>query len=318
MIHKVVVMCNKQKNKMLFVPMMFFFCFSVYLSAEPSLKLSLSPNNTGQLEPNLAASWDWNSKFGASLSIRSDNSTVYNDESPGSGMEQSYTTINDNIAGEVIPLLANMQTEKMELGVGFGVGVDYFMIRETGFIDLDSAPTRLFFNNVREIVAFKPSLCLVFEAGNQDSIWINTGIGYIPWMNITLNHELSSAAEGTDLDTPITHKKFTGTSTNAWNVNFGFGFRLGAVSIALNSYADGAQYKYGMILIGGGVGKVEIYEIEGRAMLLLSVHNIHINGILPEIGIGVEGRSNVDMSDSNAKPEIERKIRFSVGFKTKK
>jgi len=285
--------------------------------AQPSIEFSLSPNADGQIQPSLYSSWDWAPGFRARLDARSENIATYDDASPGIGQEQSITTVNHNVIGEFAPLLMSIQAGTARLGLGVGLGIDYYNIRETGFIDVGTAPIRLFFNNVRKITAYKPMVLASLDLGQRDDAWLGASVGYIPWMPIGLNHDFSSAADGVDYDTPRTIKDFAGSSTNAWNVMLGAGLRLGVLDLSLDSRANGAAYTYEMLLIGGAVGSVATYEYEGSAMLLVSIQGFEIAGLRPQLGIGLVGSSSIDLLDPDAVAVGIWKMKYSFGFKTK-
>jgi hypothetical protein len=296
------------------------FFMPALLVAAPSVSFSLSPNESGQIEPSLSASWDWNAKLGARLDFSADNSTEYDDELEG--FASSLTTVNQNLSGRVDPLVFALRQDGLRLALGAGVGVDSLNIRETGYFDYSWAPfpdARVFLNNVQKLLLVKPGLSFEAAAGSRGASWFEASVTYVPWMYIGLDQDFSSSSveDPAAWTTPRTERHFDGSSTNGWTVGLKCGLTVGILELAADGTLESARYDYDMLDFGASIIERDSDELEWRGNLLASSPAVKLGSLQPYLGIGFSGTRSQSRTSSGAEPVTATSIRYSFGFATR-
>jgi len=290
----------------------FGILYPTFISAQ---SLDLSPEPDGTINIAGAMDWEYDRDWSGSLHYHTENTATLDESVPGTGLEQSLTTVQKQVSAELIPLAFKADS----FSLGLSLKGDYLNIRESGFIDFRQfgGPAdpiiRLFFNNLRGIYAVKPGLSLGWGLrGGIGSLSI--GLSYAPLIWLALDQTLSTAAEGIAYDTPTTKHAWQGPSFNSFGALVKTSLDLRGLSLDLDSSLEGTHYEYEYLQIGGGIGSQSAWMLDGSVDLFMSLPVIQINGWIPRLGASWVWAGTFDQAPGS-KPDMQTKWRLNLGFR---
>ncbi len=296
------------------------FCFIAFFTIQNiySQTFGVSPNKDGQLNPQVDFSWLYNSSSkGGQLRIKTIAESDIDNESPGSGLSKSITTVENHLFLELVPIFYSFKANGLTWKPGIAIKADRYDIQEVGFQDViqSSVQYRLFFNNDRTISAIRPGIFSGFDY-KQGNFSTQLNGFYSPWFYIQMDQEFSSAAEGTTvLDTPVTSYNFLGNGLNAWGVFSSIKLETKIISLDLQTAWEGFTLTYDYVGIGGTVYSSQISNITGSLDFLAGISVLNLKGFNPVIGVGLSLDITQDLAN-NGEWEIQNNPnQLIIGFR---
>ena len=291
----------------------FIACHSLALFSQ---SIAFSPGDDGQLYPQFEMDWQYSqTAFGSSIRLMSLGDNETDRTSPGSGLDQSVTTMEEHYFGELIPVAYKLDYDSVALTPGVGLQSDWYNIQQVGYIDINSSDStyRLFFYNDRQILSLRPGLHLKTDI-NKASINLRLSGFYSPFPYIRLDQEFSSAATETALyDTPVTTHSFSDFGSNAWGAQALLHWENSYLPLTIKTSWQGFAVDYTYVGIGGLEYDQSIENVNGSFDIQATLKFLEIRKSHPLVGIGWNWDWTTD-TDSHETEKEDYPIRVFAGL----
>lgn len=305
----------KQKGKLALALLLGFWCAGP-LHAQ---NFGFSPSSAGQLEPWAQLKWNWTESFSGQARLESHNSSTIND-TPQDGLEQFITTVLQQYQVQLTPVRFNKgfgSNNKANLSLGVSILADLVDITENGFLDLYNNDTdsldRLFFFNNRQITAWQPAVHGSFKF-IQGLVALSAELSYVPWIIIGIDHELSSASENSELNTPRKQQRFSGSGTNgiglAVQVEVDSGFARLHTDLSYNL----SSHEYQILGLGNTLLNIHTQTNQIIFRSLVSIKALRFGKVVPQLGLAVDWVSTKKLNDPGTAPETSIVYKPAIGF----
>lgn len=309
------------ENRLYFKVLLFLliFCGSVNIFSQ---NVSVSPNEDGELEPQLVLNWTYGeTDLNGLLRVRTHGKESIQ-TAQANGLPISFTTISDEIFIEAMPLIWSYSLGDIKLNPGLGIAGERYSIQEVGFIDLDTDPVtagdqigRLFLSNDREIYAIRPGAFAGTEL-ESDAFNLQFNAFYSPFFFVNIEQELSSAcAEAPSLNTSATTNHYSGTGQNAWGAFSSFSWKNEFIDIISQTSWEGYSLSYDYLWLGGDTATENVDLIKGGFDILCKFNFIEVSGSAPLLGAGWLWSFTKAAGSSEWKSaELPVRIYLGIGF----